>query len=56
MAKDCMVRARVTRDQMDRLEEIASELAVSPATVVRELLAKATVKPAVKRVVIQEED
>jgi len=43
MAKDYMVRARVTKDQMDRLEELASELSVSPATVVRELLAKATV-------------
>jgi len=45
MARDKMVRARVTAEQEQRLQQVAKQLGVSPATVLRQLVDRATVEP-----------
>ncbi len=46
MVRDRMLRARVTAEQEQRLQLVAKQLGVSPAAVLRQLVDRATVEPA----------
>jgi len=46
MIRDRTLRARVTAEQEEKLQEVAKQLGVSPAAVLRQLVDRATVEPA----------
>jgi len=46
MRKDKILHVRIDQTQMRRLEEVAEAVGVKPAVIMRQLLDRATVRPA----------
>jgi len=46
MVRDRMVKARVTVEQEQKLQQVAKQLGVSTSSVLRQLVDRATVEPA----------